>query len=82
MCDTRSFAKEDYVPIDMLAPSMDSEGKVKERHAVKACVGRGKEENRWFHVSEQKPEEVLVIGLGDSDREGDSVGAGGGGCDA
>jgi hypothetical protein len=75
--DVRSFAEEDYVTIDVPAPTMGLEGGRKETHIMKACVSRWREGHRWCYVSEQKPDEVLVIGLWDSDREGYSVGAGG-----
>ena len=75
--DVRSFAKEDYVMIDVPEPTMELDGTVKEMHTMKGYVSRGREGHRWHYVSEQKPDEVLIVGLWDSDREGDSVGAGG-----
>ena len=41
---------------------------------MQAWVGKGREEHRWCYVSEQMPEEVLVVGFWDSDKEGVSVG--------
>ena len=41
---------------------------------MQAWVGKGREEHRWCYVSEQMLEEVLVVGLWDSDREGSRVG--------
>lgn len=75
--DARSFAKEDYVPIDVPAPTNGMDGERKEPHVMKAYVSRGRDEHRWCYVSEQMPDEVLVVGLWDSGHEGDSVGAGG-----
>ena len=59
--------------INVPALSMGSEGKKKEPHTTQAWVGKGSEEHRWCYVSEQMPEEVLVVGLWDSDNEGGSV---------
>jgi hypothetical protein len=75
--DVRSFAAEDYVAIGVPAPTMDLDGGSGERHVMESYVGRGREGQRWCYVSEQMPDEVLVIGLWDSDRERDGVGAAG-----
>ncbi|KAL2047432.1 hypothetical protein ABVK25_011540 [Lepraria finkii] len=75
--DVRSFVKEDYVQIDVPAPTIGSDGENKGMHIMKAYVAKGSEEHRWCYVSEQMPDEVVVLGLWDSDREGDSVAAGG-----
>lgn len=44
---------------------------------MKAYAAREREDHHWCYVSEQKPDEVLIVGLWDSDREGDNVGSGG-----
>lgn len=75
--DVRSFAKEDYVQIDVPAPTIGSDGENKGMHIFQATVAKGSEKHRWCYVSEQMPDEVLVLGLWDSDRERDSVAAGG-----
>ncbi|MCJ1321568.1 hypothetical protein MMC15_006913 [Xylographa vitiligo] len=75
--DVRSFAKEDYVPIKVPAPTIGLDGENKGMHTMEAYVARGSDAHRWCYVSEQMPEEVVVLGLWDSDREGDSVAAGG-----
>ena len=77
MCDMRTFAEEDCIPIDVPALTMDEEGGVKGKHTFRACVGKAREGHRWCYVSEQQPEEVLIVGLWDSDREGKLVGSGG-----
>ena len=59
--------------IDGPAPSMGSEEEEKGPHTTQAWVDKGREEHRWCYVSEQMPEEVLVVGLWDSDNEGGSV---------
>ena len=75
--DTRTFEKEDYLTIDVPAPTIDSEGVTRGTHTSNAYVAKGRASHRWCYVSEQMPDEVLIIGLWDSDRERDSVGAGG-----
>jgi len=82
--DARSFSEQDYVPVLIRTPSLGTEGegqgKGVEVHECEAWVARGPgagREHRWWWVSEQRPEEVLVIGLFDSAREADGVAAGG-----
>ena len=77
MGDIRTFTKDDYVEIDVPMPTMGLEDGKKEMHSMKAYAARGSKNHRWCYVSEQKPDEVLIVGLWDSDRERDSVGSGG-----
>ncbi|MCJ1420935.1 hypothetical protein MMC32_007295 [Xylographa parallela] len=76
-CDVRSFAPEDYVPIDVPAPTIGADGENRGMHVMQAYVARGSDRHRWCYVSEQMPDEVLVLGLWDSAREGDGSAAGG-----
>lgn len=55
------------------------EGK-RETHLMKAYAARKREDHCWYCVSEQKPDEVLIVRHWDIDREGESVGSGGGQC--
>ncbi|MCJ1282142.1 hypothetical protein MMC26_001465 [Xylographa opegraphella] len=75
--DVRSFTKDDYVRIEVPAPTISGDGENKGMHIMDAYVCKGSDAHRWCYVSEQAPDEVLVLGLWDSDREGDSVAAGG-----
>jgi hypothetical protein len=74
------------VPVLIRMPSLgaEDEGQGTEVYECEVWVARGPgdgREHRWWWVSEQRqrPEEVLVIGLFDSSREGKEVAAGGGG---
>ena len=58
-------------------PTMGLEKGKREMHSMKAYAARGRGDHRWCYVSEQKPDEVLIVGLWDSDRGADSVGSGG-----
>jgi len=73
--DARSFAEEDYIPIDVKAPNLGVPGT--NTHNVESYLGRGSQSHEWYWVSNQKPEEVLVINLFDSDKEKETVAAGG-----
>ena len=75
--DMRSFQEEDLGIIGVPVPTMDPEGAVKEMHTVNSYVGIGREGLRWSYVSEQKRDEVLIVGHWDSGMEGNVVGAGG-----
>ena len=55
--------------IDVPAPTIGPDGERQKPHNAQACVARASEEHRWCYVSEQEPEEVLVVGLWDSDRQ-------------
>lgn len=74
--DARSFAQEDYVPIDVQSPNLGFAGK-QEVHACESYLAHGRDSHEWYWISGQMPEEVLVIGLFDSERERETVAAGG-----
>jgi hypothetical protein len=46
-------------------------------HDTDAYLAHWSEGQKWYFISEQDPEEVLVIGLFDSERDKDTVAAGG-----
>jgi hypothetical protein len=73
--DARTFCEADYVPVVVRTPSLGSTGggEVHECEAWVARAGAG-EGHRWWWVSGQGVEEVLVIGLFDSAGEGKGAG--------
>lgn len=87
--DARTFLDADYVPVMIRTPTLGTAGRAAEIHECEAWLARagtgtgeegkeGEEEgHRWYWVSNQTPEEVLVIGLFDSAREGEGLAAGG-----
>ena len=76
--DARTFAPEDYIPVDVLTPNLGIPADEKSTHNGNAYLASYTEGHRWWWISNQKPEEVLVIGLFDSAREKeDPVAAGG-----
>jgi hypothetical protein len=74
--DARTFAQEDYVPIDVRTPNLGVPGK-QDVHVSESYLARGRDSHEWYWISGQMPEEVLVIGLFDSEREKETVAAGG-----
>jgi hypothetical protein len=75
--DIRSFTKEDFVPVNVKWPNLGVPEGTTDVHEVEMYLGRGSDTHRWFWVSAQQPEEVVVIRFFDSHREKDSVAAGG-----
>lgn len=57
--------------IDVTAPTLGAGSGKMETHITKVYVSKGKEGHRWCYVSEQMPDEVLIVRFWDSDREGD-----------
>ncbi|KAJ9145432.1 GA4 desaturase [Pleurostoma richardsiae] len=75
--DQRTFKSEDYVPVNIKTPCLGLPG-VTETFECESFVGRYSEGQEWFWVDEQTPDEVLVIGLFDSDVEKEGGTAAGG----
>jgi len=73
--DARTFQESDYVPVIVKTPNLG----IKETltHDTESYLAQWSEGQKWYFISNQEPEEVLVIGLFDSDREKDTVAAGG-----
>ncbi|ORY60639.1 uncharacterized protein BCR38DRAFT_43683 [Pseudomassariella vexata] len=75
--DRHTFGAADYVPVKVKTPCLGQPG-VMETRAVEAYVARYSKGHKWFWIDEQRPEEVLVIGLFDShaEREGGKTAGG------
>jgi hypothetical protein len=87
LSSTATFPKEDYVPFSVLFPTgvkgeEDGDGDGDEGHweAVYLAHGskEGNGEHEWYWIKEQRPEEVLVIQLFDSEAEKEGRGVAGG----
>ena len=74
--DQQTFRPEDYVPTIVKTPNLGVEGQ--ETHDAASYLGRWSPGQKWYWISEQEPEEVLVVGLFDSEREKEDPVAGGG----
>ena len=74
---TLLFAKDDYMEFDAPMPTMGLEEGKRVTHLMKVYAARGREDYCWYCMSEQKPDEVLIVRHWDINREGDSVGPGG-----
>lgn len=74
--DARTFLEEDYVPVIVKTPNLGIPGETG-THDTESYLARWSPGQKWYSISKQEPEEVLVIGLFDSDRDKDSVAAGG-----
>ncbi|KAJ9603887.1 hypothetical protein H2200_011409 [Cladophialophora chaetospira] len=75
--DARTFLQSDYVPVIVKSPNLGISEDSKETHDVESYLARWSSGQKWYFISEQEPEEVLVIGLFDSDRDKETVAAGG-----
>lgn len=75
--DTRTFRPEDYVPVIVKTPNLGVEGD-HGTHDAESYLARYSEGHKWYWVDGMRPEEVLVIGLFDSEREKEDPIAGGG----
>ena len=75
--DARTFLQSDYVPVVVKTPNLGISPDSKETHDTESYLARWSEGQKWYFISEQEPEEVLVIGLFDSERDKDTVAAGG-----
>ena len=75
--DARTFLESDYVPVVVKAPNLgvreDSQG----TYDTESYLARWSSGQKWYFISQQEPEEVVVIGLFDSEREKETVAAGG-----
>ncbi|EXJ60339.1 hypothetical protein A1O7_04491 [Cladophialophora yegresii CBS 114405] len=75
--DARTFLQSDYVPVIVKTPNLGVSEDSKETHDTESYLARWSSGQKWYFISEQEPEEVLVIGLFDSQRDKETVAAGG-----
>jgi hypothetical protein len=79
LSDCRSFPKKDYVDFNVLFPTgVKSDGSNEESHKESVFLAYGSEKHEWHWISNQEPDEVLVIQLFDSDAEKNGLGVAGG----
>ncbi|EXJ94811.1 hypothetical protein A1O1_03209 [Capronia coronata CBS 617.96] len=74
--DARTFLEEDYVPVVVKTPNLGVPGDTS-THETESYLARWSPGQKWYFIPKQEPEEVLVVGLFDSDRDKDTVAAGG-----
>ena len=77
LSDCRTFPKEDYIPLNVLFPS-GGEGKTSGTHTEQSFLAYGSEKHEWHWISNQQPDEVLIIQLFDSEAEKNGLGVAGG----
>ncbi|ETN44919.1 uncharacterized protein HMPREF1541_09794 [Cyphellophora europaea CBS 101466] len=66
--DPSTFAEGDFVSCNIRMPYLGREG-VEDAHDSESYVARYSDGQKWYWIEEQRPEEVLVIGLWDSSFE-------------
>ena len=74
LSDCRTFPKEDYVDYKVSFPSAGGE----ESHKEEVFLACGSEGHAWHWISNQRPDEVLIIQLFDSEAEKNGLGVAGG----
>ncbi|KAI1624984.1 hypothetical protein EDD37DRAFT_372541 [Exophiala viscosa] len=74
--DARTFLERDYVPVIVKTPNLGIPGDIS-THSTESYLAHWSEGQKWYFVPKQEPEEVLVIGLFDSERDKETVAAGG-----
>lgn len=75
--DARTFRESDYVPVIVKTPNLGVPGGDKTTHDTESYLAHWSDGQKWYFISRQEPEEVLVIGLFDSERDSETVAAGG-----
>lgn len=81
LSDCRTFPKEDYVDYNVLFPSAakdDDNGEGEISHKEEVFLAYGSEKHAWHWISNQQPDEVLLIQLFDSEAEKNGLGVAGG----
>ena len=83
--DARTFTAGDYIPVDVVTPNLGratgcdgGAAEAQGTHTAESYLASYAAGHRWWWISDQRAEEVLVIGLFDSDREKADPVAGGG----
>lgn len=74
--DARTFLEADYVPVIVKTPNLGVPGDTS-IHETESYLARWSSGQKWYFISKQEPEEVMVIGLFDSERDKYTVAAGG-----
>lgn len=74
--DARTFLESDYVPVMIKVPNLGISGDTS-THDSESYLAHWSEGQKWYFISQQEPDEVLVVGLFDSDRDKETVAAGG-----
>jgi hypothetical protein len=74
--DARTFLESDYVPVIVKTPNLGIPGEIS-THDTESYLAHWSKGQKWYFISHQEPEEVLVIGLFDSERDKETVAAGG-----
>lgn len=77
LSDCRTFPKEDYVPFNVLFPTGVGEESEKS-HREEVFLAYGSDKHEWHWISNQHPDEVLIIQLFDSEAERNGLGIAGG----
>ena len=77
LSDCRTFPKEDYIPLNILFPSGGEDG-ASGVHTEESFLAYGSDKHEWHWISNQKPDEVLIIQLFDSEAEKKGLGVAGG----
>ncbi|KAH0845913.1 hypothetical protein AYO21_07012 [Fonsecaea monophora] len=75
--DARTFLESDYVPVIVKTPNLGISPDSKETHDTESYLAHWSSGQKWYFISQQEPEEVLVISLFDSNRDKETVAAGG-----
>ena len=77
LSDCRTFPKDDYVDFNVLFPT-NVRGEKEESHQEQVYLAYGSEKHEWHWISNQQPDEVLIIQLFDSEAEKNGLGVAGG----
>ena len=79
LSDVSTFPTEDYVPYNIRFPTGKGiEGEESTSHVEAGFLAYGSDAHDWYWISNQQPDEVLVIQLFDSEAERDGLGVAGG----
>ncbi|KAK3690241.1 GA4 desaturase [Podospora appendiculata] len=72
LLDQRTLRDEDFISVNITTPCLGREDGSMETHEAEGYLASYREGHEWNWIEDQKPEEVLVIGLFDSgmEREG------------
>jgi len=78
LSDCRSFPKKDYVDFEVLIPGSTRAEGGEDTHREALFLAYGSETHEWHWISNQEPDEVLIIQLFDSEAEREGRGVAGG----